>query len=378
MARFKLELLGDLAVKELKRILGYRCVVRKRIGPQAFLLFVSIAVGFLNFPVRSQAEAQLSSTVTTTTVKENKNVRSTTTTNPDDSPNPTEKAKCVRGTKAESTTTTIVPGIPCEYPEIYTFIPDEPSYQGYRCGTLQFKKLIMAKDGLNYQCQIFGATLTWQPYDCNFGKSIPTCLTLPPNAIQPEIQDRWENYAGFSPYGSVVGFYLKTSTGANTRYILEIAIDSDFKQVVYLYDADVFFDPGWRCDIMWCSMGMDITKNGPFSTLYGVSKVTGSFYARATVRNSTGIARRNFGLQSLPGPQMVLEAKTQTAVTLPVSNATTSTSTPTTLAATTMPTAKKPKVNTGKKINVLTCVKGGLSKSVSGSNPKCPKGWKSN
>jgi hypothetical protein len=372
VARFTSELSADLALKEIKRIWGYRLIVRKRTGHQAFFLFISIAVGFLNLPARSQAEAQLGSTVTTTTVKENKSVRSTTTTDPDDPPESAGKAKCVRGTKAESTTTTIVPGIPCEYPEFYTYIPDEPSYQNARCGTLQFKKLIMAKDGLNYQCQIFGATLTWQPYDCNFGKSIPTCLTLPPNAIQPEIQDRWENYAGFSPYGSVVGFYLKTSTGANTRYILEIAIDSDFKQVVYLYDADVFFDPGWRCDIMWCSMGMDITKNGPFSTLYGVSKVTGSFYARATVKNSTGIARRNFGLQSLPGSQMVLDAKTQTAVTLPVSNATTSTSTPMTVTATTMP-----KANTSKIKVVLTCIKGRLSKSVSGSNPKCPKGWKS-
>ena len=363
--------------KELKRILGYRCVVRKRRGPQAFLLSISIVVGFLNLPANSQAESQRSSSVTTTTVKVNKNVKSTTTTDPDDPPESAGKAKCVRGTKAESTTTTVVPGIPCEYPEFYTYIPDLPSYQNYRCGTSQYKKLILAKDGLNYQCLTLGATLTWQPYDCNFGKSIPTCLTLPPNAIQPEIQDRWENYAGFSPYGSVVGIYLKTSTGANTRYILEIAIDSDFKQVVYLFDADVFFDPGWRCDIIWCSMGMDITKNGPFSALYGVPKVTGSFYARATVKNSTGIAIRNFGLQSLPGPQMVLEAKTQTAVTLPVSNATTSTSTPMTVTATTAPTAKTPKAKKRKRKRVLICVKGGLVKSVSRPNPRCPKGWTS-
>ena len=127
---------------------------------------------------------------------------------------------------------------------------------------------------------------------------------------------------------------------------------------------------------MWCSMGMDITKNGPFSKLYGVSKVTGSFYARATVKNSTGIARRNFGLQSLPGPQMVLETKTQTAVTLPVSNATTTTSTTTTQGATASPITKVPKANVQNTKEVITCVKGGLSKSVSGRNPKCPKGWK--
>lgn len=352
--------------------------MRKQSGPPLFFLFISISVGLLNFPVRSQAEAQLSSTVTTTTAKENKTARSTTTTDPNDPPQLAKNVKCVKGNNAAKvTTTTVVPGIPCDYPETYEYLPDEPFGQNYRCGTSQYKKLIMAKDGLNYQCQIFGATLTWQPYDCNFGKSIPTCLTLPPNAIQPEIQDRWENYAGFSPYGSVVGIYLKTSTGANTRYILEIALDSDFKQVVYLFDADVFFDPGWRCDIMWCSMGMDITKNGPFSTLYGVSKVTGSFYARATVKNSTGIARRNFGLQSLPGPQMTLESNTKTAVTMPVSNATTSTSTTTTLVSKVSPATNAPKANAQNAKKVITCVKGGLSKSVSGSNPKCPKGWTS-
>lgn len=352
--------------------------MRKQSGPPLFFLFISISVGLLNFPIRSQAEAQPSSTVTTTTAKENKTARSTTTTDPSDPPQLAKNVKCVKGNNAAKvTTTTVVPGIPCDYPETYEYLPDEPFGQNYRCGTSQYKKLIMAKDGLNYQCQIFGATLTWQPYDCNFGKSIPTCLTLPPNAIQPEIQDRWENYAGFSPYGSVVGIYLKTSTGANTRYILEIALDSDFKQVVYLFDADVFFDPGWRCDIMWCSMGMDITKNGPFSTLYGVSKVTGSFYARATVKNSTGIARRNFGLQSLPGPQMTLESNTKTAVTMPVSNATTSTSTTTTLVSKVSPATNAPKANAQNAKKVITCVKGGLSKSVSGSNPKCPKGWTS-
>ena len=67
--------IGGFSGKELKRILGYRCFVRKRRGPQAFLLSITIVVGFLNLPANSQAESQRSSSVTTTTVRVNKNVK---------------------------------------------------------------------------------------------------------------------------------------------------------------------------------------------------------------------------------------------------------------------------------------------------------------
>jgi hypothetical protein len=255
------------------------------------------------------------------------------------------------------------------------YIPDEPAPGNYLCGTSQYLKLILAKDGLNYQCQKSGNKLFWKWYDCQFGRSVPSCLTLPPNAIQPEIQDRFWLGEEVSPesimYGvTQVGIYIKTSTVEKSRYVLEISIDADFKQVVFMQDSEVFFDATWRCDVTWCSMGFVLEKGSSIShslKFFGISKVTGNFYARATVTNSTGIARRNFGLKTLPGPQMVLAEGTASATTVPVSNETSTTSTTTTTTTTIAPVVKR---------TSLTCVKGKLTKVVKGFNPKCPSGYK--
>jgi hypothetical protein len=274
-----------------------------------------------------------------------------------------------------ASTTTVVPGIPFDYPAIFDYIPDEPAPGNYLCGTSQYLKLILAKDGLNYQCQKSGNKLFWKWYDCQFGRSVPSCLTLPPNAIQPEIQDRFWLGEEVSPesimYGLAnVGIYIKTSTVEKSRYVLEISIDADFKQVVFMQDSEVFFDATWRCDVRWCSLGFVLEKGSDIShslKFFGISKVTGNFYARATVTNSTGIARRNFGLKTLPGPQMVLAEGTVSATTVPVSNETTTTSTTTTTTTTIAPVSKR---------TSITCVKGKLTKVVKGFNPKCPSGYK--
>ena len=191
-----------------------------------------------------------------------------------------------------------------EVPSVILPVPSHPAPGFYRCGTSQYLTLILGEDGWNYQCQRVGNLLLWRYYDCNFGKNL-TCLTRASNSIQPEIQDRWEDYSGYSIYGSVVGYYLKTSTNTTTTYTLQIALDSSYTQVVYSFTASPYFDSSWNCDLRWCSMGFNISATGgPFASWNKVNRITGSFYARATVSNSNGIATKDFGLKTLPGLQM--------------------------------------------------------------------------
>lgn len=191
-----------------------------------------------------------------------------------------------------------------EVPSVILPVPSHPAPGFYRCGTSQYLTLILGEDGWNYQCQRVGNLLLWRYYDCNFGKNL-TCLTRASNSIQPEIQDRWEDYSGYSIYGSVVGYYLKTSTNTTTTYTLQIALDSSYTQVVYSFTASPYFDSSWNCDLRWCSMGFNISATGsPFASWNKVNRITGSFYARATVSNSNGIATKDFGLKTLPGLQI--------------------------------------------------------------------------
>ena len=191
-----------------------------------------------------------------------------------------------------------------EVPSVILPVPSHPAPGFYRCGTSQYLTLILGEDGWNYQCQRVGNLLLWRYYDCNFGKNL-TCLTRASNSIQPEIQDRWEDYSGYSIYGSVVGYYLKTSTNTTTTYTLQIALDSAYTQVVYSFTASPYFDSSWNCDLRWCSMGFNISATGsPFASWNKVNRITGSFYARATVSNSNRIATKDFGLRTLPGSQM--------------------------------------------------------------------------
>ena len=191
-----------------------------------------------------------------------------------------------------------------EVPSVILPVPSHPAPGFYRCGTSQYLTLILGEDGWNYQCQRVGNLLLWRYYDCNFGKNF-TCLTRASNSIQPEIQDRWEDYSGYSIYGSVVGYYLKTSTNTTTTYTLQIALDSSYTQVVYSFTASPYFDSSWNCDLRWCSMGFNISATGsPFASWNKVNRITGSFYARATVSNSNGIATKDFGLKTLPGLQI--------------------------------------------------------------------------
>ena len=191
-----------------------------------------------------------------------------------------------------------------EVPSVILPVPSHPAPGFYRCGTSQYLTLILGEDGWNYQCQRVGNLLLWRYYDCNFGKNL-TCLTRASNSIQPEIQDRWEDYSEYSIYGSVVGYYLKTSTNTTTTYTLQIALDSAYTQVVYSFTASPYFDSSWNCDLRWCSMGFNISATGsPFASWNKVNRITGSFYARATVSNSNGIATKDFGLKTLPGLQM--------------------------------------------------------------------------
>ena len=191
-----------------------------------------------------------------------------------------------------------------EVPSVILPVPSHPAPGFYRCGTSQYLTLILGEDGWNYQCQRVGNLLLWRYYDCNFGKNL-TCLTRASNSIQPEIQDRWDDYGGYSVYGSLVGYYLKTSTNTTTTYTLQIALDSAYTQVVYSFTASPYFDSSWNCDLRWCSMGFNISATGsPFASWNKVNRITGSFYARATVSNSNGIATKDFGLKTLPGLQM--------------------------------------------------------------------------
>lgn len=191
-----------------------------------------------------------------------------------------------------------------EVPSVILPVPDYPAPGIYRCGTSQYLTLILGKDGWNYQCQKVGNYLLWRYYDCNFGQNAD-CIKRESNLIQPEIQDRWDDYSGYSVYGSVVGYYLKTSTNTNTTYTFQIALDSTYTQIVYSFTATPYFDSSWNCDLRWCSVGFNISTPGsPFASWNKVNKITGSFYARATVSNSNGIATKDFGLRTLPGPQM--------------------------------------------------------------------------
>ena len=191
-----------------------------------------------------------------------------------------------------------------EVPSVILPVPSHPAPGFYRCGTSQYLTLILGEDGWNYQCQRVGNLLLWRYYDCNFGQNAD-CIKRASNSIQPEIQDRWDDYSGYSVYGSVVGYYLKTSTNTNTTYTFQIALDAAYTQIVYSFTATPYFDSSWNCDLRWCSVGFDISTPGsPFASWNKVNKITGSFYARATVSNSNGIATKDFGLRTLPGSQM--------------------------------------------------------------------------
>ena len=191
-----------------------------------------------------------------------------------------------------------------EVPSVILPVPSHPAPGFYRCGTSQYLTLILGEDGWNYQCQRVGDLLLWRYYDCNFGQNAD-CIKRASNSIQPEIQDRWDDYSGYSVYGSVVGYYLKTSTNTNTTYTFQIALDAAYTQIVYSFTATTYFDSSWNCDLRWCSVGFDISTPGsPFASWNKVNKITGSFYARATVSNSNGIATKDFGLRTLTGSQM--------------------------------------------------------------------------
>ena len=257
-------------------------------------------------------------------------------------------------TNANSTTTTTWPAT--------IEIPDEPAGGNYVCGTSQLGNLILAKDGLNYKCTKSDDRLLWKHVDCVF--SGITCITLPPNQIQPLI-GAMHMFEPSTQYGTLIGFDVQTSTGATTRKILEISLDSEFQKIVFVGDHETFYDPSWRCDVRMCTEGYYFYENPAINKLIGVTAITGSFYARATVINSVGIARKNLGLATLPGPQMVLPANFVTTTTAPTSNTTSSTTTTTT--TTLAPELKR---------TSITCVKRKLTKVVKGFNPKCPSGYK--
>lgn len=244
-------------------------------------------------------------------------------------------------------------------------IPDEPVGGNWFCGTSQLGNLILAKDGLNYKCTKSDDRLLWKHVDCVF--SGITCITLPPNQIQPLI-GAMHMFEPSTQYGTLIGFDVQTSTGATTRKILEISLDSEFQKIVFVGDHETFYDPSWRCDVRMCTEGYYFYENPAINKLIGVTAITGSFYARATVINSVGIARKNLGLATLPGPQMVLPANFVTTTTAPTSNTTSSTTTTTTTTTTTLaPELKR---------TSITCVKRKLTKVVKGFNPKCPSGYK--
>ena len=241
-------------------------------------------------------------------------------------------------------------------------IPDEPVGGNWFCGTSQLGKLILAKDGLNYKCTKLDDRLLWKHVDCVF--SGITCITLPPNQIQPLI-GAMHLFETSTQYGTLIGFDVQTSTGATTRKILEISLDSEFQKIVFIGDHETFYDPSWRCDVRMCTEGYYFYENPAINRLIGVTAITGSFYARATVINSVGITRKNLGLATLPGPQMVLPSNFVTTTTAPTSNTTSSTTTTTT-------TTIAPVVSR----TSITCVKRKLTKVVKGFNPKCPSGYK--
>jgi hypothetical protein len=268
----------------------------------------------------------------------------------------------VRNPSVVASTTTVVPGISSTWPATME-IPDEPGGGNWLCGTSQLGNLILAKDGWNYKCTKSGDRLLWKQVDCVF--SGITCITLPPNQIQPQIGTMYlmEGYPNL--YGKMIVFGVQTSTGAVTRKILEISIDSEFQKIVFVGDHETFYDASWRCDVRMCTEGYYFYEYPAINRLIGVTAITGSFYARATVINSVGIARQNFGLISLPGPQMLLPANFATTTTAPTSNTTSSTTT-TTTTTTIAPVVKR---------TSITCVKGKRTKVVKGFNPKCPSGY---
>jgi len=288
-------------------------------------------------------------------------------------------------TNANSTTTTTWPAT--------IDIPDEPAGGNYVCGTSQLGNLILAKDGLNYKCTQSDDRLLWKHVDCVL--SGITCITLPPNAIQPQIGTMWLYQAVPNLYGTLIGLDIQTSTGATTRKILEIAIDSEFQKIVFVGDHSTFYDSSWRCDVRMCTEGFYFYDYPAINKLIGVTAITGSFFARATVINSVGIARENLGLVTLPGLQMVWPSDFVTTTTAPTSNTTTTTVAPTTTTtvaptttttvapttATVAPTTATVAPTTTTVAPVLTrtsitCVKGKLSIVVKGFNPKCPSGYK--
>ena len=262
-------------------------------------------------------------------------------------------------------TTTVVPETSSTWPATLE-IPDEPAGGNWLCGTSQLGNLILAKDGLNYKCTKLDDRLLWKHVDCVF--SGITCITLPPNQIQPQIGTMWLYEAIPSNYGKMIGLDIQTSTGATTRKILEISIDSEFQKIVFIGDHSTFYDSSWRCDVRMCSEGYYFYEYPAINKLIGVTAITGSFYARATVINSVGIARKDLGLITLPGPQMVLPANFVTTTTAPTSNTTSSTTTTTTTNTTTLaPVVKR---------TSITCVKRKLTTVVKGFNPQCPRGYK--
>ena len=130
---------------------------------------------------------------------------------------------------AVAMTTTVVPGISSDWPATMV-IPEEPGGGNWLCGTSQLGKLILAKDGWNYKCTKLDDRLLWKQVDCVF--SGITCITLPPNQIQPQIGTMYlmEGYPNL--YGKMIVFGVQTSTGAVTRKILEISMFVEKQRLV--------------------------------------------------------------------------------------------------------------------------------------------------
>jgi hypothetical protein len=101
-----------------------------------------------------------------------------------------------------------------------------------------------------------------------------------------------------------------------------------------------------------------ITNGNPMNAgdkLVGVTSITGTVWARATISNNQGSSSKTFGLV-FPGPQMVAPTTSTTSTTTIVGQ----------------------KASDVSKRNVVSfqCKKGNRRKRVSGVNPSCGKGWK--
>jgi|GEM_PF-5770278 len=191
--------------------------------------------------------------------------------------------------------------------------------EGVECLKEQEKLQILADDGWNYRCTRSGSEYRWSIISCVH----EVCIQKPSISMKPVIGNLY-----LFPYAVIIE--ITTSSGAFTKSVFEVSIDSEFNNIVFVSNHNIYYEPSWRCAERPCGNGYYFDGSTPgLSKFYGVAKLTGVAWVRLHVVNAKGEAsfsqRIDFG-----GPQMSITnaLKPITSTSVPISSPTISTFVP--------------------------------------------------